>query len=242
MSTSISRELHHLLCEINIAFKATSGRKALNGHNLASDFADLIIKVGAMVHECRDEILRTRFKDAERYETLLQRLDAVHREVMNGLSKRGREGITGPVLTDAALFQILSIAEQVENDEVFDTTTISREDMVAETERMISEVKTWHLEDYAEKSMILQLNHISRIIQASDTYSGSELRLRVKAIIADFATEFVEMDKKHQTRLERLVRWGKICCFSGTALIGLTADTSSVVALLSAPQKLLPGS
>lgn len=224
---------------MNLIFKKGSGQKALESGDLGSDFADLIIKVSALTCDARDEIMRAAFLDESRAGTLIDRLNGTQKEVMNALSKRGSGGTSGPLVGQVSAERILSIAEQIENAGVSSAASATREDMIRETEALIAEVKDWDLDGYAKQTLLVQLNHVTRVIQAADTYSASDLRFRVKAIIADFASEFVQMDKKHQTQLERLVLWGRRGFFAGTIFLGLTADITSITAALPSPPKLI---
>lgn len=239
MTETAARELYDMTAKMNLSFRKGSGDVALKAGDLGSDFADLIVKFSRLTRDVRDEIMRANFSSEGRVDTLLERLTGIQKEVMNALSKRGVEGKSGPLVNEVVVERVLSIAEQIENAGVSSVSSATREDMVKETESLIADVKDWDLEDYAKQTLLIQLNHVARVIQAADTYSASELRFRVKAIIADFASEFTQMDKKHQTQLERLVLWGRRGFFAGTILLGLTADVTSITAALPAPPKLL---
>lgn len=239
MSETAARELYVLVDNMNKAFKKGSGEKALEVSNLASDFAELIVKTSGLVRDTRDEIMRAQFRDETRAGSLIDRLNSIQKDVMNSLSKRGNGGTSGPLVNQVVVERTLSIAEQIENAGISSLSSITREEMMHETEALIGDVKSWDLEDYAKQTLLIQLNHVTRVIQAADTYSKSELRLRVKAIIADFASEFSQMDKKHQTQLERLVLWGRRGFFAGTIFLGLTADVTSITAALPSPPKLI---
>ena len=242
MTETAARELYDITAKLNPSFIKGSGDVALEAGDLASDFADLIVKYSGLTRDVRDEIMRASFRNEDRVDTLIKRLNGIQKEVMNALSTRGVAGTSGPLVSKVVVAEVLSIAEQIENAGVSSVSTATREDMVKETEALIADVKDWDLEGYAKQALLIQLNHVTRVIQAADTYSASELRFRVKAIIADFASEFTQMDKKHQTHLERLVLWGRRGFFAGTIFLGLTADVTSITAALPAPPKLLGSS
>lgn len=239
MTGTSARELYELIVEMNTLFTKGSGEKILENSDLGSDISDLIVKVSDLTRDVRDEILRARFPDEGRFDSLIERLNQIQRDLLNALSTRGRSGTSGPLVSQIVAERAQGIAEQIENADVSSTLSVTREAMINETESLIADVKDWDLEDYAKQTLLIQLNHVARVIQAADMYSASELRFRVKSIIADFASEFAQMDKKHQTKLERLVLWGQRGFFAGTVLLGLTADVTSITAALPPPPKLL---
>lgn len=241
MEVTAGRKLYESLIEMNHVFQRGSGSGVLKDSFLGGDFAAVIVKFTGIVADCRDEILRSRFKDEGHSETLISRLNGIQSITLNALSTRGKAGTTGPLVEETTLAYALGIAEQIENGTSVSVVTTTREEMVSLTEALVAEVKGWDMGEYAKKTLLIQLNNIIRIIQTADTYSDSELRFRVKAIIADFATEFVSMDKNYQSKLEILVRWGRATVFAGTTFLGLTSDAAAVAGLLSPPPKLLTG-
>jgi hypothetical protein len=242
LTETAARELYDLILKMNLNFRKGSGEKALEAGDLGTDFAALIVNFSGLTRDVRDEIMRADFPNEGRFDTLIERLSGIQKDVMNALSKRGVGGTTGPLVEEIVAERALSVAEQIENAGVSSVSLATRQDMMKATEELIAEVKKWDLEDYAKRTLLIQLNHVTRVIQAADTYSASELRFRVKAIIADFASEFTQMDKKHQTKLERLVLWGRRGFFAGTIFLGLTADATSIMAALPPPTKLLGSS
>ena len=239
MTETAARELYDMTVKMNRRFKKGSGAVALEAGDLGSDFAGIIVKFSNLTRDVHDEIMRANFSSEGRAYTLIERLNGIQKEVMNAIVKRGNAGISAPLVSEVVVERVLGITEQIENAGVSSVSSATREDMVKETEALIADVKDWDLEDYAKQILLIQLNHVTRVIQAADTYSASELRFRVKAIIADFASEFTQMDKMHQTHLERLVRWGRCGFFVGTVFLGLTADVTSITAALPAPPKLI---
>lgn len=239
MSNTSARELYDFTVAMNDRFQELSGGTALNGSNLATDYADLISKFLTMARDTGDEIMRADFPYEGRADDLFDRLNKARVSILNAISSRGGTSAKGPLVSDVVIERLLSIAEQIENSGIFKSEQLDREFMVSETEALLAEVKEWDIEDYAKHTLLVQLNNIVRIIHAADTYSEAELRLRVKSIIADFASEFADMDKKYQTKLDRIVLWARRGFFAGTVLLGLTADLSSVTALLPSPAKMI---
>lgn len=238
MVATASRRLHSAIVELNGLYKRGPTNKVLSECSLGNDLGKVIITLTGIFSECREEVLKSEFRDDEHYHTLIERLEEIQHSVLMALASRSG-GSQSALVGDVIVERILSLAEQVDNALASEVYKPDRQEMMKETEELIASVKDWDIGDYAKKALLLQLSHIQRIISASDMYSDAELRLRVKAVIADFATEFVEMDKKHQGMLEKVVRWGRCGFFAGTAFLGLTSDVSSVAGLLSAPPKLL---
>ncbi|MBQ0749955.1 MAG: hypothetical protein KBT70_07110, partial [Roseovarius sp.] len=75
-----------------------------------------------------------------------------------------------------------------------------------------------------------------------DSYPDGEIRRRVKAIYADFCGEFRRLDKKYEKIEDKLFRWAKNATGVGILALALTADVTTVVALLEAPRPALPSS
>lgn len=234
MSSIAARKLHTLIVDANSAFLASGTVKGLDEAYLINDLGDLITRISDLVRDTSDEIMRADLTVPDRVQTLISRLKDSEKAVMNAICKKGSTAGTARLVPDIVVERFEGIAEQLENAGIRQTT-VTRKEMINETESLIAEVKDWKLEEYAKRTLLLQLDHISRIIHAADTYSESELRMRVKSIIADFATEFSEMDKAHQTHLERLIRWGRCGFFAGTIFLGLTSDVVGITAALPSP-------
>lgn len=237
MTSPAARQLYQFIQTANTSFTRLSPTKVFEKNEIGEDFASFLARLHGLVEATKSEILRSSFRNEERNTELITRLDGIVRVILNTVSGRG-SGSTGPIANAEQLAHLQSIAEQLENLGL-ETKAIDRPQMVRETEQLIAEVKQWGLHSYAEKTMLMQLKNIVRIIQEADSYTDAELRLRVKSIIADFAAEFTAMDKQYETNMERLVRWGRVTAFAGTALLGLTADASAVAGLLTGPPKLI---
>lgn len=238
MSDTSARKLYDLVKGMNAACARASGESALSGTDLGRDFAEFVTRLVVLKRDTSDEIMRAQFPSEERTESLIERVDDAQRAVLNALSKRG--GTTrGALVDEVTVERLLSVAEQIENAGISGGLQTSREDMVRETEALIDDVKKWELEDYAKKTLTFQLTSVVRLIQASDTYSAADLRLRIKEIIADFAAEFARMDKKHQTQLDRMVLWARRGFFAGTTFLGLTADVATITGALPPPVRLI---
>lgn len=237
MSSPAARQLYQFIQTANTTFARQSSVKAFEKQEIGEDFTSFLTRLFGLVAATKEEILRVSFKNEERNTELISRLDAIVRAVVNTISARGST-TSGPIVNAEQMAHLQSIAEQLENMEV-ETVPIDRPHMVMETEKLIADVKQWGLRSYAEKTMLMQLKYLVRIIQEADSYSDAELRVRVKSIIADFAAEFTAMDKQYETFMERVVRWGRVTAFAGTALLGLTADATAVAGLLTGPPKLI---
>lgn len=190
--------------------------------------------------EANNEIATASFKSEQQRDALFLRLLECKRIVLNSLVSRGGESGQGKFVQDIILERLQHIAEQLEEKDVVTVRLADRKQMILSTEEMIESINGWNIPDYAKKSLTLKMNAIQRIIQASSDPSPSEIRLRVKEIIADFNVEFSNMDKEYRTMSEAITKWGKSLFAGGVFMIGLTADLSSVAGLLMPPVLALP--
>lgn len=218
---------------LNIAFQRQSGRAALNAAGVGDDYATVFSRIASLGEETRDELSRVSFASEERREDMIERIETSQRTLFNALGARG--STTGPLLSDAQIERLRSVVEQIEEKGISSGTLPDRNEMMLATEALIAEVKTWDMGEYAQKTLLIQLSSIERIIQKADLYSAAELRTKVKGVIADFAAEFLAHDKHYQARMERLVSWARKAFFPGSVMLALTADSSAVVALLTGP-------
>lgn len=196
----------------------------------------VIREVSNLVRDTDAEIVRTKFKKNDHNEVLRDRLVKIENSLIDTILARCNPSRGNQLFDQNTITQLLGMVEQLENADCHLSMTVSRKTMVEETEELLEDVKSWEIEEYAKNALTLQLNQIIRTIHAADLYADSDLRSQVKSVIADFATEFVTMDKKYQSKLERLVQWGRRAFFGGTTLLGLTSDASAIVALLPAPK------
>lgn len=235
MTETAARSFLDFVVSLNKAFTTSTPTNALRIAAPNLDIAGVIARISSLSNQTTEELERARFTSDDRRSDMLGRVALVEKSVINALAGRGGANATGPLISEVTIEKLRGVVEQVEEKEITSVPSASREDMMLETEILIKEVKGWELEDYAKKTLLLQLESIQRIIQASDHYSSSDLRGRVKSVIADFAAEFAVHDKQHQRQLERIIGWAKRGFFAGTNILGLTADASSVAGLLPPP-------
>jgi len=230
-----ARILFDFVMELNDFWKSGYGKGAINLGPLDGDAAQIISKISNLTRDIRTEIIRTKFKKADHTDLLLRRLRDIEASFLKTVLSRANPNNNKVLFDTVSIAALEGITELIENSESDLIIKTSRSVMVLETEKLINEIKEWEIEKYAKDALLMQLNYIIRTIQAADLYSDSEIRSQVKSVIADFACEFSSMDKKYQTKLERLVQWGRFGLLSGTTLIGLTADVTAITALLPPP-------
>lgn len=235
MNKIAARRFYEFLSDMNEGFQAGGAAKAIEKLDGCDDIADVIHNLGDLCRQTQDEIFEGSYKVEGQIEKLTDRLITVRKTTTNLIAKRSTTATAGSVVEPAHLLMAETIAELLENGGVSAPDQAPREIMIAQTERLIADVKDWDLDEYAKKILLMKLNSLEKVIQASDIYSERELRLRVKSIIADFAVQFSDWDKKHQTKLERLKQWARTGFFAGTTVLGLTSDVATVTALLSPP-------
>lgn len=232
MDVMRARKLYDMTTLLNDFWKAGSvGTNPYDGGP-----TQIIREISNLVRDTNAEIVRTRFKKNDHNEVLRDRLIQIENSLIDTILARCNPSRGNHLFDQNTIIQLLGMVEQLENADSQLINTVSRKTMIEETERLLDDIKSWEIDIYAKNALTLQLNQIIRTIHAADLYSDSDLRSQVKSVIADFATEFVEMDKKYQSKLERLVQWGRRAFFGGTTLLGLTSDAASIVALLPAPK------
>jgi hypothetical protein len=123
---SAARKLHDFIIVLNELFRRGSGPSVV-GPETGNDFSEIIVKVTSLVSEARDEILHARFSSNPHYHVLINRLNIVQKEVLIAIAKNGREGISGVLVSELVIAQILSIAEQVEQTTHLDALKLTRE-------------------------------------------------------------------------------------------------------------------
>ncbi len=113
--------------------------------------------------------------------------------------------------------------------------SLDRKEFTIQTGDLIAAINESNLIGYAKKALLLKLNAIQRIVQDTALYSDSDIRRRVKSIVADFSAEFEKMDKEYEGIRQKIMRWAKATSRPGIVALALTADVSAVQGLLPPP-------
>jgi len=185
--------------------------------------------------DAKEEVSITRFPKEDTRIGLFDTLDRIQKAVLESLMSKGTGTVSSRFINPVDLEKINGLAILLENLGCNTVSSASKETMISETERLINDVEHWDIDDYAKKTLVMQLNNITRIVQYSDRHSDSDLRLHVKGVIADFVADFGDLDKKHQKYLERMLDWSKAGFFAGTFCLGLTADVITTTLALPSP-------
>ena len=233
--TSSALDLFELASQLNEGMKKGSGEAALRNAGVKGDFAQVITRIVMLTKATIDESATASFRSEARRDDLIKRVQLSSETLLNALSRRGGGNTSGPLVNDIVLERLRSAVEIIEEKTMSSSRASSRDQMIEETESLIKDVKDWDIEEYAKNTLLMQLNSIERVIQMSDLYSERELRDRVKAVIADFAAEFSQADKKYQSRMERMMLWARRGFFAGSVVLGLTADITTIAGMLPPP-------
>ncbi len=113
---------------------------------------------------------------------------------------------------------------------------LNRPGFVKETLTLCEEIKESNIPDYAKKVAVLKIEALIRVVSEGSTCSDDDIRLRVKAVFADFCAEFDRFDKQHAELLDSVKAWAKRAAGVGVFALALSADVSEVAGLLTGPQ------
>lgn len=112
---------------------------------------------------------------------------------------------------------------------------LDRSSFASDIESLRASLAAEKLSEHASKFVDIALNSLYRILIEDRTYSDHEIRMRVKAIYADFCIQFDAHDAAFQSTAEKLYGLAKQYGGYGLGLLAIAADTTAVAGLLSAP-------
>jgi hypothetical protein len=181
-----------------------------------------------------EEVERAEFRDSTRQMKHVKFIRDIRNRVIDRLVRQGQSTTT---LLNATEFASLDgIVDQIAEKGVASSGISNRAEIISATESLIEDTKKADVDDYTRKALLIKLHSFQRVVQAADLYSDSQLRSRIKSIVADFAAEFATMDKRHRPFFERVVQWGRSSLRASGGAIGLIADGTTVAGLLGPPQ------
>jgi hypothetical protein len=136
-----------------------------------------------------------------------------------------------------AMFSLVlsSIGDSIETSGRSPLPSFSLSDFISETEDLLEKLDLVECDKYLKEALRIEVRAVLRSVSVGRLYSAEMIRKRVKAVYADFCAEFNEHDKNYETLKEMLLRWMKNGLGPGAFVLGLTADATSVVALLPSP-------
>ena len=117
----------------------------------------------------------------------------------------------------------------------FNDTPFDRKSFLSDTQRLCDIVEKSDMPMLQKSTMLLKLKSVNRITVECQYMSDSQLRQRVKSIVADFFVEFDGSDKKYRNVQETMVNWAKGVIPLGIVALSLTSDLSQVAGLLAPP-------
>jgi len=220
--------------ELNRASKDVSIEAALVRVSESGECDESLSEMIAAFQDAREEIERTAFRRVQIRDRYLEDLALIQNGLLAAVIRRDK-GTTGPLFNSALIEKIRGIADGIVEKSPGDPMPIDRSSFLESTSETIKEIEEWGLAEYSRRSLLLQMNMMSAMINASRTYSDGQIRRRVKQIVADFAVEFATMDKEFESRWETIKRWAKTAFRGAPNMIGLTADVSEIAGLLPKP-------
>ena len=204
---------------------------ALESSNVGDAASWFLLKVDEALFEV-ENCLFTRAEKQQRYRHELLKFRGT---VMEVFLKRDPNS-TGPIFNEGMIERLGAIADAVSERIEFDPDEIDRLEFAEKTAELIEEAKSWDMETYASRSLIMGLGLIAEITSTANTsVSDSEIRRRVSRIVAAFAVEFANMDKEFETRWETIKRWAKLGYKGSSVPLALTSDAAAVAGLLPKP-------
>ena len=113
---------------------------------------------------------------------------------------------------------------------------INRPEFIKDSLELCKTISKSDLPDYAKAVATLKIEALNRLVSETGRFSDMEVRLRAKAIYADFCAEFDAHDKKYQSVVEKVKGWATKAAGVGVFALALTADGSTVAGLLTGPK------
>jgi hypothetical protein len=195
----------------------------------------IVIKVINLFNSARDEIALTTL-DNDVKEDHLEFLDSLcasfSASIISGKAAHVRDKTNAK--SAKSLLKVLADLSQAAGGKP--SFEIDRADLVSSTNELMQDIRESQLPSYARDAMSIKLDALIRIINSSSLYSEDEIRLRIKAIIADFLSEFESFDDDHKTTRERILAWGRKFTTGGAFALGLITDGTAVAGLLTGPK------
>lgn len=189
----------------------------------------------SLIDEAVSEVEACQFRREEKQARFLLELTNFRAKLLERLLMRDRAAVSA-LFSDGDVERLGAISEAV--TEVLDDNCaeIDRANFAEETKNLIDEIRKWDIGDYGKRSLLLSLNMlISQSNAARTSFSDTQIRRRIKSVVADFAVEFVALDREFETRFEKIKRWARLGYVGSPTPLGLTLRASRVAGLLPKP-------
>jgi len=208
MSTqTASYTLYSYALEINEVLKTLSWKDFLsnNAYGISSS-SDFLINFCKTIEDIKEEIWTATFKSSQKSDELVKKIVEVQRSVFSRVlsfeqksASGSPQGIGNLLFPRHDLEALNHIKSLIEENGSIPTSSEGRKILVERTKELIDDVRTWEMNIFVKRTLLMQLENVIIIGTQEDTYTGLELKKRVKTIMGDFAQEFAEAEKKNDT-------------------------------------------
>ena len=110
---------------------------------------------------------------------------------------------------------------------------VDRIDIVASVSEVVAAVSNSKLDQFAKSAILIQLFAIQRVANDASVFTDADLKLRIKAILADLVVSWGVISGKDAEVAERLKTWVWTTGIKVRAGLGLAADIGQIVSLLA---------
>lgn len=113
---------------------------------------------------------------------------------------------------------------------------LDRAEISIAANELLEFVRKSDLPEYAKSAIQLQISSLKTAIDHASIYPDIMIRSRIKCIVADFVADFDAFDRQFNTFYEELISFAKKFTGVGAFSLGMIADGSAVVPLLTGPK------
>jgi hypothetical protein len=213
----------------------TSLDAAMVASNDAPSANDYRLSVVSLFGEALDLCAHTRVSDARAAEVV----GDVRQMMASFIIASGRATVAefSAIMGGPQTLRLLRAIGDIASSHIDDSVQpLSRADLVSSTDELVEFLRSSDMPPLARDAMILKLNAVGRIARECDFMPDDEIRRRVKAVYADFCSEFERMEKRNSSWLERVGSWARRNTKRGFFALSLTSDASQVAGLLMPPK------
>lgn len=195
--------------------------------------ARIQIQILADVTSAIDEVSASRLSGNSK-EKHIERLKDVSEKFVLALQSIGAPnkafGSAFPVRSTSDYLETL--ADAVEGEEGASTSPLDRQEVISSIDELVSAITGSALDRVAQKAIILQLSSIQKICIEASVFSDAELRIRIKAIMADLIVSWSSIRAQDEKAAEKVRAWVWGAAVKVRSGLGLAADVTQLTALL----------
>lgn len=170
-----------------------------------------------------------------RLEELTKTLTELQEKMVDAVGKPSGQDFLGALGGKAIVSLLRSIGDTIYGASIDNLAPIDRSNLENLTVGLLEAVRSSDIDDYPKRALMMKLASFERVLIECKHYTDDELRRRVKSVLADYWAEAKMHEWKNSPLNEKMLRWATAACRPGIFALALTADISSVVALLPSP-------